>query len=153
MLESQARHGIVSLAAVAVLAAGAPRLEYRVEPVYPTLAREARIHGNVVMTALIAPDGRVAALRLVRGHPLLVRSAMNAVKQWRYRPTGEAAITDVVVTFSLAPRLDSRRGWSRMANHDQVRSRFSGWRGGVRAAGGLAGGARRQARDVPLPRS
>jgi periplasmic protein TonB len=58
----------------------------RVQPIYPTPARNARIQGPVVMAALIDTDGRIVNLRLVSGNPLLVEAAMNAVKQWRYRP-------------------------------------------------------------------
>jgi protein TonB len=56
-------------------------------PVYPQLARQARISGTVRFTAIIARDGTIQNLTLVSGHPLLVQAAMDAVRQWRYRPT------------------------------------------------------------------
>lgn len=58
-----------------------------IEPDYPPLARQARIGGTVVMSAIIGKDGSVQDLKLVSGNPLLVESAMEAVKQWVYKPT------------------------------------------------------------------
>jgi protein TonB len=58
-----------------------------VEPVYPKLARQAHIAGTVVMNAIIGKDGSVQDLKLVSGNPLLVESAMEAVRQWVYKPT------------------------------------------------------------------
>lgn len=63
------------------------RLIHKVIPVYPPLARQARISGTVRFTAIIAIDGSVQKLTVVSGHPLLVQAATDAVKQWRYRPT------------------------------------------------------------------
>ena len=61
-------------------------LIYRVQPAYPPLARQARIHGTVQLRAIISKAGRVENLVVVAGHPLLVQSAIEAVRQWRYRP-------------------------------------------------------------------
>jgi TonB family protein len=58
----------------------------QVPPVYPAVARAARIQGTVVLSAVIDKDGTVESLSLVSGHPLLVPAAMDAVKQWRFRP-------------------------------------------------------------------
>ncbi|HEX4784232.1 MAG TPA: energy transducer TonB [Candidatus Sulfotelmatobacter sp.] len=58
----------------------------RVQPVYPALARSARIQGTVVLSAVISKAGTIENVRVVSGHPLLVRAAMEAVSQWRYRP-------------------------------------------------------------------
>jgi TonB family protein len=57
------------------------------EPEYPALARQARLQGRVVMRAIIGEDGRVENLQLLSGHPMLVASAMEAVRQWVYQPT------------------------------------------------------------------
>lgn len=59
----------------------------RVEPKYPRIAIETRTQGTVVLTALIGRDGRVENLQAVSGHPLLIPAALDAVRQWRYRPT------------------------------------------------------------------
>jgi periplasmic protein TonB len=58
----------------------------RVQPVYPPLARSARIQGSVVLFAVISKAGGIDNLRIVAGHPLLVPAAIDAVRQWRYRP-------------------------------------------------------------------
>jgi protein TonB len=58
----------------------------RVQPVYPPLARSARIQGSVVVYALISKAGTMENVRAISGHPLLVPAAIDAVSQWRYRP-------------------------------------------------------------------
>ena len=63
------------------------RLINQLKPLYPPLARQARIQGTVRLEAIIAKDGTIQQLRVVKGHPLLVQSALNAVRQWRYNPT------------------------------------------------------------------
>jgi protein TonB len=75
-------------------------------PVYPPLAKQARISGTVRFTAIIGRDGTIQNLTLVSGHPLLVQSATEAVKQWRYKPTllnGEPVevVTQIDVNFTL----------------------------------------------------
>ena len=62
------------------------RLIEQPQLVYPPLARAARIQGAVRFNALIAKDGHIERLDLVSGHPLLVPAALDAVKQWVYRP-------------------------------------------------------------------
>lgn len=84
----------------------AARLINRVQPTYPPLARQARIQGTVRLHAIIAKDGTVQQLEVLSGHPLLVQSALDAVRQWRYQPTllnGEPVEVDttVDVIFSL----------------------------------------------------
>jgi len=58
----------------------------RVDPPYPPLARATRIQGPVTLHAVISRDGVIENLQLVSGHPLLVRAALDAVSQWRFRP-------------------------------------------------------------------
>jgi protein TonB len=84
----------------------AAKLISRPEPIYPDLARQAGIQGDVVLHAIIGTDGRILELRVVTGSPLLVRAAVDAVQQWRYRPTlldGEPVEveTTITVTFIL----------------------------------------------------
>jgi protein TonB len=81
-------------------------LIFKPEPPYPPLARQARIQGAVHLTALISTEGRITSLRATDGHPLLVRAAIDAVKQWVYRPTllngvPVEVVTEITVTFSL----------------------------------------------------
>jgi len=75
-------------------------------PVYPPLARQARIQGTVVLHAIIDKEGKVAQLEVISGHPLLVQAALDAVKQWRYKPTqlnGDPVEVDttIQVTFTM----------------------------------------------------
>jgi TonB family protein len=66
---------------------GQPPLIRQIQPIYPPLAKQARIQGTVIMNAAIAKDGTVQNLTVVSGHPLLVQAAMDAVRQWVYQPT------------------------------------------------------------------
>jgi len=82
-------------------------LIYRVQPEYPALARQVRIQGLVVLRAIISRDGTIENLQALSGHPLLIPSALNAVRQWRYRPyvlNGEPVEveTEVKVNFILS---------------------------------------------------
>jgi protein TonB len=84
----------------------AARLRRQPKPVYPPLARQARIQGVVRFTAIIGKDGTIQNLQLIGGHPLLVQSAQDAVKQWVYEPTllnGEPVevVTQIDVNFTL----------------------------------------------------
>jgi periplasmic protein TonB len=63
------------------------RILNRVIPEYPALARQMRVSGIVQLLAVIGRDGQVRSLEIVSGHPLLVKSALEAVRQWRYSPT------------------------------------------------------------------
>jgi protein TonB len=65
----------------------AAKLIHQVHPVYPALAKQARIQGTVRLTAVIATDGRIQSLHAESGHPLLIPAAVDAVRQWRYQPT------------------------------------------------------------------
>ena len=84
----------------------AASLVNKVNPTYPPLARQTRISGTVRLHAIISKDGSVQQLEVISGHPLLVQSALDAVRQWRYRPTllnGEPVEVDTTidVIFSL----------------------------------------------------
>jgi len=79
----------------------------KVNPIYPPLARQARISGTVVLRAVISKDGSIENLTLVSGHPMLAPAAIDAVKQWKYKPyllNGEPVEvdTEVQVNFTLA---------------------------------------------------
>src|SRR6201997_4446267 len=58
----------------------------KVNPAYPPLARQARIQGQVMLQAVISKDGSIENLRLISGHPMLAPAAIEAVKQWKYKP-------------------------------------------------------------------
>ena len=77
---------------------------YRIEPAYPPLAREARIQGVVVLTAIINKDGNIQNLQLVSGHPMLAPAAIDAVKHWRYKPfllNGQPVEVETTVTVNF----------------------------------------------------
>jgi periplasmic protein TonB len=62
-------------------------LIHRVEPIFPTLARQAGREGRVELHALIGPNGTIQSLQVLEGDPMFYPSALDAVRQWRYRPT------------------------------------------------------------------
>jgi periplasmic protein TonB len=81
-------------------------LIHEVKPPYPPLAKAARISGVVRLAAVIARDGTIRNLQLLSGPPMLVKAALDAVQQWRYKPTllsGEPVevITEIDVNFTL----------------------------------------------------
>jgi TonB family protein len=76
-------------------------LTHRVEPVYPTLAKQTGREGRVELHAIIATDGTIQALEVLSGDPLFYSSALAAVREWRYRPTylnGQAVEIDTRIT-------------------------------------------------------
>jgi len=78
----------------------------KVAPVYPPLARQARIQGTVVLRVIINKAGEIRDLNLISGHPMLGPAAIEAVRQWRYQPyvvEGETVEveTDIQVNFKL----------------------------------------------------
>jgi protein TonB len=84
-----------------------PKKVKQVAPVYPELARQARVDGVVILEALIGTDGRVAEVKLLRGVPMLDAAALEAVKQWVYTPTLISGVPvpilmTVTVNFHLA---------------------------------------------------
>jgi periplasmic protein TonB len=86
-----------------------PRKVRTVAPVYPDLAVKARVQGQVVLECQIDVRGRVAEVKALRGSPLLIDPAVEAVKQWVYTPTllngvPVPVLMDVTVTFSLTDR-------------------------------------------------
>jgi protein TonB len=111
--------GIISSTPVAVPKVATPQrvrvsagvtsglLVRRIQPNYPPLARQARIQGTVVLHAVISKEGAIENLTLVSGHPMLAPAAIDAVKQWKYKPyllNGEPVEvdTEVQVNFTLA---------------------------------------------------
>jgi periplasmic protein TonB len=59
----------------------------RVQPEYPEIARATHLSGTVRLQAIIGTDGTVRDLDVLSGSPILARAAVEAVRQWRYRPT------------------------------------------------------------------
>jgi periplasmic protein TonB len=111
--------GIISSTPVAVPKVATPQrirvssgvqsglLVRKVQPNYPPLARQARIQGTVILQAQISKEGNIENLTLISGHPMLAPAAIEAVKQWKYRPyllNGEPVEveTSVQVNFTLS---------------------------------------------------
>lgn len=84
-------------------------LVHKVLPTYPALARAARIQGQVLLQAVISKQGTIENLRVLAGHPMLVPAAIEAVRQWRYRPyilnnEPVEVETQITVNFGLGER-------------------------------------------------
>ncbi|HWR35841.1 MAG TPA: energy transducer TonB [Clostridia bacterium] len=78
----------------------------RIEPAYPAKARLARVQGPVLLAAVIDADGNIANLKVISGHPFLAEAALDAVRQWRYRPYVLNGVpieveTQITVVFTL----------------------------------------------------
>jgi protein TonB len=76
----------------------------KIEPKYPRLALQARIQGQVLLKAIIGPDGNIKELEFVSGHPMLAPTAIEAVRQWHYRPfllNGEPVEVETIVTVTF----------------------------------------------------
>src|SRR5262249_34003196 len=76
------------------------------EPVYPPLAKQARVQGAVILEIVIGADGSVKETHVISGHPLLEQAAVDAVQTWAYKPTvlnGQPSetVTTVTVNFAL----------------------------------------------------
>lgn len=82
-------------------------LVHKVEPQYPPIAKQAHVQGAVMLRAVIGKDGKVENVQTESGNPLLASAAVNAVKQWRYKPyvlngSPVDVETTVTVNFRLA---------------------------------------------------
>lgn len=90
-------------------------LTKRVDPVYPTLAKTARIQGVVKFQVVITETGAVTDIKLLSGHPLLVRAAKDALQQWQFKPFVTAgkeipvtALIEVPFTLGISPEAASQ---------------------------------------------
>jgi len=78
-----------------------PDLVSKVEPEYPSLARQAHVEGNVALRIQIATDGHVEHIWVLTAHPLLAKAAIDAVEKWKYAAVPVAGTANVVVPFHL----------------------------------------------------
>ena len=86
----------------------------KIEPSYPDAAKKAGVQGAVLFKAVIGTDGHVKTLDLVKGEPLLVKAAEDAVRQWVYQPfvadgIAREAVTDIAVPFRLETGLPPQK--------------------------------------------
>jgi TonB family protein len=84
-----------------------PRGIVRTQPAYPTLAREARIQGDVTIDSILDEEGNIVEMKVISGHPFLYQAALSALKKWKYEPTylndkPIAVEMIVTVTFQLS---------------------------------------------------
>jgi TonB family protein len=119
----------------------ASKLISKVDPVYPELARRARVEQTVILEVLVDAQGNVANIRVIQGHPLLDQAAIEAVRQWRYSPTylnGQAVqvLATVSVPFILAS--DSS---SRLSNSTMITGVLGGVPSSTTSQGVIIGGA------------
>jgi TonB family protein len=78
---------------------GKRKVKTKVAPVYPELAKRMNVTGRVKIEVIITPDGRVKSTRALGGHPLLVQSCVEAVKEWKFVPAPEE--TTQIVEFDF----------------------------------------------------
>ena len=71
------------------------KLKTRVEPTCPDVARKFNISGTVRLQVTVARSGEVKTIKAIGGHPVLIDSAMSAVREWRYEPSAQETITTV----------------------------------------------------------
>lgn len=79
-------------------------LVHRVQPDHPPLARQVRVQGQVILGAIISREGTIENLQVLSGHPMLIPAAVDAVRQWRYRPyvlNGEPVEVETRVTVNF----------------------------------------------------
>jgi protein TonB len=75
-----------------------------VQPTYPQMARIAHIQGDVTLQATISKSGSIENLRAVSGHPILIQAALDAVRQWKYKPyvlNGEPVEVETQITVKF----------------------------------------------------
>jgi protein TonB len=80
------------------------KLVHQVEPSYPLLAKQVRVQGSVVLHAIVGRDGSIQSLQTISGHPMLVAAALDAVRQWRYKPTylgGQPVEVETTITVNF----------------------------------------------------
>lgn len=100
----------MSVTAAAILVSGASaqqsntddgkrKVKVKTAPTYPELARRMNVTGKVKIEVIITPDGRVRSSRVIGGHPLLVQSCQDAVKEWKFFPVPEE--TTQIIEFDF----------------------------------------------------
>jgi periplasmic protein TonB len=81
----------------------------KVDPVYPRMAVVAHTYGAVQLHAIIAKDGSIQSLSVVSGHPILAQAALDAVRQWRYKPyvlNDEPVEVETFITVNFRPAMN-----------------------------------------------
>jgi TonB family protein len=87
--------GTVGFAQTGTTDEGKRKVKTRISPIYPELAKRMNVTGKVKIEVVIGPDGHVKSTRVVGGHPLLVQSCQDAVKEWKFT-SGNEETTQIV---------------------------------------------------------
>jgi TonB family protein len=88
-----------ALAQSAATDEGKRKVKSKSAPAYPELARRMNVSGKVKIEVIVTPDGRVRSTRVIGGHPLLVQTCQDAVKEWKFFPAPEE--TTQIVEFDF----------------------------------------------------
>lgn len=81
-----------------------PQPIYRPAPVYPELAKQTRLSGNVVVDTILDENGNVTNMKILSGPPLLYQAALDALSKWRYQPTylnDQPVSVELIVTITF----------------------------------------------------
>jgi TonB family protein len=78
------------------------KIRTRVVPEYPSLAKQVNVSGKVKIEATVAADGHVVSTKVIGGSPLLINSALDALKKWRFEPGSKDSIE--IVEFEFNPQ-------------------------------------------------
>jgi TonB family protein len=89
----------LALAQTTTIEEGKRKVKTKVTPAVPELARRMNITGKVKIEVVIAPDGHVKSSRAMGGHPVLVQSCQDAIREWKFEPAPEE--TTQVVEFDF----------------------------------------------------
>ncbi len=92
---------VVLVLASTPLFAGGRAIRKKVDPAYPTVAKQMQLRGTVRLQVIIAPDGTVKDTDVLGGNPVLAKAAVEAVQQWRFQPGPEETKDVIEVTFTL----------------------------------------------------
>jgi TonB family protein len=82
-------------------AAADRKVERRVQPVYPELAKRMHIGGTVRVEAAVAADGSVTEAKIVSGNKILAPAAEDAIRKWKFAPEAVASTENVAIEFEL----------------------------------------------------
>jgi len=101
---------LVAASATLAMAAWAGQLELakQVRPVYPPEAKQAGITGKVKMEIHVTAQGKVADVRALSGHPLLIAATEEAVRQWEYKPMASSAAGEIELNFALPAKTEEK---------------------------------------------
>ena len=94
--------GLATIAPAAFAQEEGRKAKNKVVPVYPELARRMNVVGAVKIQVTITPAGMVKTTKVIGGHPLLIDSALDALKKWRFESAGDETTQIVVFNFNAA---------------------------------------------------